>query len=203
MKVKTISRVEEKYTRDSKAGRIQVHRNRDPKLHPFEKAREYTRALTAVKLDKIFAKPLVGALGGHGDGIFCTATSQRSLVQFISGACDGEIRVWDLSRRMCVWHTVGHRGFVRGLAVAPDGQSFFSAGDDGMVKQWDLAVAQDMEEVEPITTWMGKTGFKSLDHHWSDSKFATAGDSVEVWEHLRAEPILSYDWGADSVNCVR
>lgn len=63
------------------------------------------------------------------------------------GACDGEIRVWDLARRNCVWRTVGHRGFVRGLSVTPDGRSFLSAGDDGMVKQWDLSVAEDLSQV--------------------------------------------------------
>lgn len=54
---------------------------------PFLKAREYTRALTAVKLDKMFAKPLVGALDGHGDGVFCSTASRRNLVQFLSGVC--------------------------------------------------------------------------------------------------------------------
>lgn len=63
------------------------------------------------------------------------------------GACDGEIRVWDLSRQNCVWRAVGHRGFVRGLSVSPDGRSFLSAGDEGMVKQWDLAVAEDLSQV--------------------------------------------------------
>ena len=57
---------------------------------------------------------------------------------------------------------------------------------------------------EPTATWMGKSGgFKSLDHHWTDAKFATAGDSVDLWDHARAEPTLSYQWGADSNNCVR
>lgn len=51
---------------------------------------------------------------------------------------------------------------------------------------------------------MGKSGgFKSLDHHWTDAKFATAGESVDLWDHARAEPTLSYKWGADSNNCVR
>ena len=68
-----------------------------------------------------------------------------------TGACDGEIRLWDLSRRSCVWRAVGHRGFVRGLAVTPDGESFLSAGDDGMVKQWDLGVASDLTQVTVCT----------------------------------------------------
>ena len=61
-----------------------------------------------------------------------------------------------------------------------------------------------LQTPEPTATWMGKSGgFKSLDHHWTDAKFATAGDSVDLWDHSRAEPTLSYQWGADSNNCVR
>lgn len=44
MKIKTISRVEESYTRDCKGDRLQVHRNRDPSLHPFEKVSRQLRS---------------------------------------------------------------------------------------------------------------------------------------------------------------
>ena len=71
MKIKTISRTEEDYTRKSKHDITKVHRNRDPLLHPFERAREYTKAVVATKLDKIFAKPFIGALDGHTDGVYC------------------------------------------------------------------------------------------------------------------------------------
>jgi DDB1- and CUL4-associated factor 13 len=37
--------------------------------HPFSRAREYQRALNATKLNKIFAKPFLGTLEGHSDGI--------------------------------------------------------------------------------------------------------------------------------------
>ena len=36
---------------------------------------------------------------------------------------------------------------MRGLAVTPDGDTFLSAGEDGMVKQWDLTVASDLGQV--------------------------------------------------------
>jgi WD repeat and SOF domain-containing protein 1 len=39
MKIKTISRTEEDYVRKSKNDITKVHRNRDPKMHPFERAR--------------------------------------------------------------------------------------------------------------------------------------------------------------------
>jgi WD repeat and SOF domain-containing protein 1 len=40
MKLKTISRSEEAETRGSRREIVKVHKNADPRLHPFEKARE-------------------------------------------------------------------------------------------------------------------------------------------------------------------
>jgi WD repeat and SOF domain-containing protein 1 len=85
-------------------------------------------------------------LDGHTDGVYCSALSKRSLVQFLTGACDGEVRVWDMNVRKCVWRAYAHSGFVRGLSVAPDGDTFFSCGDK-TVKQWKLCVAGDTREV--------------------------------------------------------
>lgn len=54
--------------------------------------------------------------------------------------------MWDLNVRKCVWRAYAHSGFVRGLSVAPDGDSFFTCGDKS-VKQWQLRVAEDTSEV--------------------------------------------------------
>ena len=64
MKIKTISRSETAHTRERSGDIMKVQRNFDPVLHPFEKAREYTRAVAAAKTTKMFAKPFVGALDG-------------------------------------------------------------------------------------------------------------------------------------------
>jgi hypothetical protein len=46
-----------------------MQRNLDPALHPFAKAREYTRALQATKMERMFAAPFVAQMGkGHVDG---------------------------------------------------------------------------------------------------------------------------------------
>jgi WD repeat and SOF domain-containing protein 1 len=52
--------------------------------------------LNAVKLDRLFAKPFVGALGGHIDGVYTLARDASSLTRVLSGSADGEIRLWDL-----------------------------------------------------------------------------------------------------------
>lgn len=70
---------------------ISVQRNFDPALHPFEVAREYTRALNAVKLERVLAKPFLCSLDGHKDGIQCMAKYPSALSLAFSGAYDGEV----------------------------------------------------------------------------------------------------------------
>jgi len=202
--VKTIARSQTQYTRDSTTEIRKVFRNRNPSVHPFQKAREYKRALNAVKLEKMFAKPFIGALEGHSDGVYCTATSKTNLVQFFSGACDGEIRVWDLAFRKCVWSVYGHSGFVNGLTVSNDGEFFFSCGTDKIIKMWKVGIAENKnQQPTPINTYFGEHPLFSIDHHWTENKFITAGETVEVWDTLRSTPITSYEWGADSILCAR
>jgi len=61
----------------------------DPNLHPFEKAREYTRALNATKLERLFSKPFLGALTGHIDGVYSLAKHPTHLTSILSGSADG------------------------------------------------------------------------------------------------------------------
>lgn len=61
----------------------QVHRNLDPALHPHEKAVEYTRALNAAKLQRVFAKPFLGSLP-HSDGVTCLARNPAQLNSLVS-----------------------------------------------------------------------------------------------------------------------
>ena len=66
-------------------------RNYDPSLHPFEAPREYTRALNAAKLERVFAKPFLASLDGHRDGVHCLCKHPTSLSVILSGAYDGEV----------------------------------------------------------------------------------------------------------------
>ena len=62
---------------------VRQPRNLDPALHPFERAREYTRALNATKLDRMFAAPFLAQLGrGHIDGVYNIAKDPQSLEQY-------------------------------------------------------------------------------------------------------------------------
>ena len=86
MKIRTLSRSKREHTRERPQDIQRVYRNvSNSTLHPFTREREYVRARNAVKLDKMFAKPFIGALDGHADGVYAMATSSTSLVGLITG----------------------------------------------------------------------------------------------------------------------
>ena len=71
----------------------------------FEKAHEYTRALNAAKVDRIFAKPFVAALP-HDDGVTALCRSPRTINRY-----DLQDRgIWShgcqLPRNMVTWVSV-------------------------------------------------------------------------------------------------
>lgn len=198
-----LSRNPADYIRECKSDIHKVSRNVDPSLHPFESAREYTRALNAAKLERVFAKPFIGSLEGHTDGVNCMAKFHKSLSLLLSGSCDGEVKLWNLPRRECIKSYVAHSGFVRGLAVVPSGELFISIGDDKLIKHWSLREDDTRSSAHLVHTIVGKTMFHGIDHHWKDSIYATCGEQVDIWHGNRSEPLRSFQWGVDTVHSVK
>ncbi|KAI8854088.1 WD40-repeat-containing domain protein [Chytridium lagenaria] len=171
MKVKAISRSQDDHVRSSKGDIHKLHRNLDPTLHPFERAREYTRALNATKLERLFAKPFIASLSGHRDGVYCLSKHPTNLTAMLSGSADGEIRLWSLQSQKTIWSAIGHQGFV--------------------VKFWDASTE------DATASYVAKYSLTGLDHHRSETKFATSSTKIDIWDHNRSEPIISLTWGAE------
>ncbi|WVF67947.1 hypothetical protein IAT40_002709 [Kwoniella sp. CBS 6097] len=244
-----------------------LQRNLAPHLHPFQKPREYTRAMTAVKMDRMFAKPFVDALGGHQDGVYCLGKDPRRVAVVAGGGGDGEVIVHSLAlRRPLLKIPNAHKGMVGGIcwtSEAQDGKrGIVTCGKlDGTVKIWrsdafapglrdkevftgnefasgsgttstdvlDTAGAIgeggyefDEEEggglsldsskrdalgskLEPTMTYTSKNGFNSIDHHRTESVFATASNTVQVWDENRSAPLSTLAFGSamETVAAVR
>ena len=101
MKVKIINRDEKLFTKERVEDVQKVHRNLDPALHPFDKAKEYTRALNAAKTERLFAKPFVAALA-HNEAVYSLAKNPKRLNCMLAGCGDGTIKLWDIPERRCV-----------------------------------------------------------------------------------------------------
>jgi len=199
MKIKVLQRSERDYV-GTAGGIMPCFRNPDPALHPFERSREYQRALVAVKMEKIFAKPFVRALDGHLDSVKCLAVARRPGAPLISGSCDGELRAWNLQRLSCGSVVArAHEGFVRGVAVSPDGASALSCGDDKASRLWSLSAEDTCLGAEPQATYHSASIPNAIDRHWSKPMFLTVGDTVDIWDCNRSAPLNSFEWGCERV----
>lgn len=203
VKVKVLQRSEADHA--GTAGGIARHsRNADPLLHPLERAREYQRALTAVKVEKIFAKPFVKALDGHTDSVKCMTAARRQGAPLITGSCDGVVRVWDLNSFTCKAEVPrAHEGFVRGVVATPDGDHFISCGDDKSAKMWALHRQDFTVGEEPVGTYHMASIPNAVDHHWKKPMFVTVSDTVDVWDYSRSTPLSSFEWGCERIITAR
>lgn len=127
-----------------------MHKNLDPTLHPHIRSREYVRAVQASKLDRLFAKPFIGQLEGHRDGVYALAKDPKALARMASGSGDGEVRVWELGAQSCVMAlTKAHKGKVAGLAFLParvDGEGRSRAYDEPSTSRRTLD--EDEDEID-------------------------------------------------------
>ncbi|KZC13401.1 PREDICTED: DDB1- and CUL4-associated factor 13 [Dufourea novaeangliae] len=203
MKVKVLSRNPDEYLRETKRDICKVPRNYDPALHPFEAAREYTRALNAVKLERVFAKPFIGNLEGHKDGVSCFCKHPTELSTLASGAFDGEVKVWNLAQKTCERTFLAHDGIIRGIVFDVNVEHFITVGDDKTIKVWKAEKPSFGTEEEPINTIISKTIITGISHHRRKPIFATCGEVCHLWEETRNEPIRTFKWGVDSLYDIK
>lgn len=223
MKIKTIKRSSDDYVPVKSTQESQLPRNLNPELHPFERAREYTKALNATKLERMFAKPFIGQLGyGHRDGVYVIAKNYNNLNKLATGSGDGVIKYWNMSTREEYVSFKGHYGMVTGLCVTPQiktlkNQNFMlSCGDDKTIKLWSINnddfsnIKSDEELITStngsgalIKTFYGDHAFQGIDHHRSNSTFVTGGAQIQLWDSQRSKPLSNLSWGADNITSVK
>ena len=64
-----------------------------------------------------------------------------------------QLKLWNLPNKRCEWTVQAHNGQVWSIISAPDGQSFFSVGNDKTIKRWSLDTALKGTEL-PVDTWL-------------------------------------------------
>ena len=179
-------------------------RNLDPALHPFERAREYTRALNATKLERMFAAPFIAQLGnGHVDGVYSMAKDPESLQHFASGSGDGIVKVWDLTSREETWNTQAHEGIVKGMCWTKD-QKLLSCASDKSIKLFDPYNTSSGSA--PVATYLGQTAFTEVSHHRSLPNFAASSSVISIYDLSRATatPLQTLHWptSTDTINSL-
>jgi hypothetical protein len=92
------------------------------------------------------------------------------------------IRLWDARTGHLKASVEGHRGNVPGLAFAPDGKRFASAGDDGTLVVWDVEAVQ-----RRLVARASAPATRPFEELWRD----LASDDAAVAERAMAEMVAN------------
>lgn len=207
VKLETIQRTQKDSERRTKMDLHRVQTNTAPDSHPFQRAREFQRAVLAAKTDKMFAQPFVGALDGHSDGVSCMAKSLKHTQSLASGSWDGEIKYWDLVSKECLFSTFAHQRFVKGISFDHSGNFLYSCGDDNEINIFSInkAIGQfrKKKDLIPASKLVSSSIVQSLDSSYSQNFFVTGGETVQLWSQERSLPVQTWNWGVDTVTRVR
>jgi len=183
---------------------VRQQRNLDPSQHPFERAREYTRALNAIKMERMFAAPFLGQMGdGHIDGVYSMAKDPGSLERFASGSGDGVVKVWDLTTREEVWNTQAHENMIKGVCWTPE-RKLLSCASDKTVKLWDPY--NSTSEAPPMASYLGSSAFTGVTHHRTIPSFAASSSVISIYDLSRpsSSPSQTLHWptSVDTITSV-
>lgn len=212
VKIKAICRDSNDYKRQTNTEIEKVFRNTNPNLHPFHKAREYVRALNAVKLERVFAKPFLFSLNDHTDGVKCMSKNTKNLSEIVSGSFDGQILLWNVNEKRPIFNISSSHDFVKGLCFSYTGEEFLSCGDDNTINLWNKNNLYKQQEklfaglnnniheekvapskYQPNNVFQTEGFLESVDHSYSDKLFATGGAVVSIWNYERSTPTQSFN----------
>lgn len=218
-KIKAICRDKNNFQRQNIHEIEKVFRNTNPSLHPQFKAREYVRALNSAKLDKIFAKPFIASLDKHTDGIKSMSKNKKTLNEVVSGGFDGQIILWDMSRKVPVFDIKSSHEILKGVVFSYTGNEFLSIGDDSKINLWNKTLLYETKDshsinnnlntvslydygvqeikYDPKRTFTINGSLESIDHSYYGSFFSTGGSTLSIWDYERSFPIANYTFVSD------
>jgi WD repeat and SOF domain-containing protein 1 len=204
MKIKVISRNPDDYQRETKHDIFKAPRNHNVPDDPFRHVVEYTRALNAAKLDRVFAKPFLAALDGHNDGVHILTKHPTRLSTVVSGARDGQVKIWHLSTKKCFTTIQAHSGPLTGISVDNEnGECYVTTGQDSQLKLWNLPVDVKGDLTEPAHSIALNGVPHSVSHLAKSTDFVTCGEGISVWKAYRDSPVRVYDVGHNTIQNIR
>lgn len=127
----------------------------------------------------------VGELVGHTDEVNALAYTDLDNGMAISAGNDRTIILWDLEKN-AARHKLDAGCAVLALAVSADGKTLYSAGDDHLIRRWDLTTRQQ------TGTFKGhEASVVSLSIHGDTLVSGGLDKSIRYWNARTTEPIRS------------
>ncbi len=116
--------------------------------------------------------------GLPGLGSPCSISTQGSMVA--AGGWEGEVCVWDLTRRKVIKRIQTHNNILLGVALSPDGKTLATGGHDQVIRLWDTA--RDFANTRTLKGHLGEIWDLKFS---GDSRFlasASKDRTVKLWD---------------------
>lgn len=130
----------------------------------------------------------------------CNDDDLNSEWRFVSGAKDGSIRVWLVTRshRRLQHAMKEHRGPINTLTCNKDGSQVVSACSDGTCIVWDL------QKGIRIHALFENAIFTDMKYHPDESQYLTCGSNCKIsyWDSYDGSIIRHIDGGGAAMTCV-
>jgi len=139
----------------------------------------------------------------HGVGIGHTnvinaGAFTRDEKGLLTASWDGTAILWDIQSGLPIRRFVGHKGPLRALCLT-EGRTFFTAGDDCAIRNWDMDTAQCLQILK------GHRGPVECVYATADGlELLTAGRDTTaiVWSMATGRPARILEGHRDNVSCV-
>jgi len=138
------------------------------------------------------------AQGHKGDVMSCAVSPDKSI--FITGACDGLAKVWDIRSGKCTHTFAGHESDINAVSAFPNGQAFGTGSDDASCRLFDIRAYRELLQY----TSEGIRGVTSVAFSKSGRYLFAGYDdfNCHVWDTLKGEKVGTLTAHENRVSCL-
>lgn len=127
----------------------------------------------------------------HTGDILCCSTFNDDRNMFLSGSCDGYVKIWDIRQKSSVQSLFVSNYDINSLKVFPQGKSFISGSDDGLIRFFDLRSDCELSQYS-ITSELKKFNNEAIFNFKSDN--LSSRNSINSVSSMDLINILSVDF---------
>jgi len=137
----------------------------------------------------------------HNGDVMSISCSPQGEKIFVSGACDAQAKLWDVSNPVVCRTFTGHESDINAVAFFPDGNAFCTGSDDASCRLFDLRAGTEMQAYTHDKILCGIT---SVDHS-STGRYIFAGYddfNCYVWDTLTGKQVGCLAGHDNRVSCL-